>query len=199
MKKFIMILLAGSMVLLVSCSGDNSSSINKTTESETTTTTRIDTSSSTSVASQTQQPTTKSLSAKIAALTNEDGTGEVYIGMKPEEVIVKLTETGIPFKEVELGVDFEDGSAYFFSSDDLREISFMETVRGLKVGDTAKRVKELYEDTRFVELNGGYMYVCKMSETMELTIAVEGNSETSKVEYISLAEIWNNPDNNAAR
>jgi len=160
---------------------------NPTTEasvSNTTTTTE----SSTSTLSK------EGISSKLAKLTNEDGTGTIYLGMKREKVRSILDKEGIPYSvDKSLGTDgsisFEDGTWYSVY-EELERIEFRQTGKGLKIGDTAQKAKELYGDIE-VEATGShfnYRYNYHLGEQNDVTlrIAVDGIEDSAKVMEIEI-------------
>jgi hypothetical protein len=113
------------------------------------------------------------VSAKLAKLTKEDGTGEIYIGISPQDAMKILDRHEIPYivdrfeNGSVAGLDFEDGTTYFFadifgeSQDDmgLCDVYQTQTYRGIKMGDPLSKVKEVYKDQITPEMEDNLQFI----------------------------------------
>ncbi|MDR1565027.1 MAG: hypothetical protein LBS74_08730, partial [Oscillospiraceae bacterium] len=117
----------------------------------------------------------KSASQIIAGLINEDGTGEIQINMKREQVMEILKNHNVSSKVVgKEWLEIEDGSKYALGTFEIKQ-----TQKGLKVGDSVSKVYELYSGGeaayRYDESNDEAYFVFKW----ETKLAVSGTMYNS--------------------
>ena len=115
--------------------------------------------------------------AKVAALTNEDGTGIIRCGMSKEEIMERLNGQGVTFfEESNLRAIALCGVLYWLDENDkLTSIMYSGggavTAKGLKIGDPYTRVIELYGEGEEGPTDNGIRY-CSYTYD-EVVFAVE--------------------------
>jgi len=131
------------------------------------------------------------ISTKLAALTNEDGTGEIYIGIEREAACRILDCEGIPYTmdEVPRGEDgalsFSNGASYVFDGSDTK-IYLTQTNKGLKIGDSASKVKQLYGNDGLQEILSGWGYTIDYPNGITLYIGMNGTEDDATVNYMDI-------------
>jgi hypothetical protein len=134
-------------------------------------------------------------SAKIAALTKEDGTGEIPFGTPANDVMATLDAKGILYS-VEFSewggaaVTFEDGTWYSINEEKgLVRIYSAQTYRGLKLGDPKAKMEELYADfclIKSAEQEFDDVWYCFFDNEIEFSIRIDKNGT---VDYICIEDI----------
>ncbi|MDR1563760.1 MAG: hypothetical protein LBS74_02260 [Oscillospiraceae bacterium] len=102
------------------------------------------------------------ISAQLAQLSNEDGTGEIYLSMPISEIETKLDTLEFSYeKDMELSLMVIDGTLYAGSSSGdsphLDWFWLQQTKSGLKIGDPKERITEIYGAPN-QELSHSYVY-----------------------------------------
>jgi|LSQX01.2.fsa_nt_gb outer membrane lipoprotein-sorting protein len=197
MKKIILFVLLLMFVLLTACgnSGEESSTYSDITSEDLTEIGTVQTEGSSGYSiedskTNTSTEVTVSVSAKLASMTNEDGTGKISIHSDINVLVKKLDELKISYTN-EKGqiIRCNDGTTYYADSDGLiREVLLMQTSKGLKVGDDVKKMKELYGDAELKTDYIGFYYVYTFSNKNQFQIVADGKDESAKITYISVAE-----------
>ena len=129
------------------------------------------------------------LSAKIASLTNEDGSGQIALDMPYSKVKQVLDAAGIEYKSSALAITFEDGSAYAFAQaagePALDHFYFTQSPKGLLLGDSPERVQQLYGEAEHINFNGESFYLYHFDD-MELLAVMSDSSSGAVVKQIML-------------
>jgi hypothetical protein len=204
MKKLLVILLMACLCLtLVSCVAKSSGNANLDLASSeevqatttTTTTSAVTTISTTTAAKPKETTATKGRSASqiVASLINENGTGEIQINMKREEVAKILEKYSVSYKYLgDEYLEIEDGIYYNLGHFEIKQSS-----KGLKVGDPIERVYELYAGAKeayvYFKEDDTALFSFKWNNRFEISgnsyqanFIVELNKEKTKVDGIAI-------------
>ncbi|MDR1409037.1 MAG: hypothetical protein LBJ12_01940 [Oscillospiraceae bacterium] len=123
------------------------------------------------------------LSAQIAALTNEDGSGTITYDMPLSAVKAALQAAGITYAEQALSLRFADGSAYAFAKADseatLDHFLLVQSPKGVRMGDSADTVQKIYGKTSLQDFNGNKFLVYHFGK-LELIFILK-NSAVSQI------------------
>lgn len=131
------------------------------------------------------------VSAELATLIKEDGTGDIFIGMKRNEVIKVLEKEGIYYdidKNMNpryAAIKFTDGSFFSFG-DALERFEATQTNKGLKIGDLASKIEELYGKAEIDERAVMKYYIYHYGGDITLTVGAEGKDNSAKITYIEI-------------
>ena len=118
------------------------------------------------------------ISAKLAKLTKEDGTGEINLQMTIEEITNVLDKYGIQYSITDSGraIYISDGSLYCVDSyAGYGSFSIKQSYKGLKIGDSIDQLVSLYgEPDRIIDRNSyfGYVYNTAMVENFFVVFKV---------------------------
>jgi hypothetical protein len=149
----------------------------------------------------TAAPTTEAeidLSERIAKLTKEDGTGDVYFGQPAAEIMKILDEKDIPYEvyywpepdEDRIShIDLANGTSYLLEPGYLTYMDVKQTYQGIKIGDPASKVEQIYGEMDPKDFNGGIYYYVQSpigEKVMEVVIGVDGHDSTSVVNHIEM-------------
>jgi hypothetical protein len=152
----------------------------------------------------TQTPTTTELGIvlsedeRIARLTKEDGTGEIYFGQPVTEIMKVLDNERIiyeihyfpePDPDRISYLELRSGTSYGVGLYNavLTDIIVQQTFSGVKVGDTVAKVTQIYGEQEPTDFNGGiylWYYFPNGGREIQVSIAVNGHEATAKVTNI---------------
>lgn len=129
-----------------------------------------------------------SIKSVSATLTDKNGEGEITLDMSYDKVKAALDEAKVTYKAEDMYIDANDGTTYLFwtngSEKCVDSIIFNSTKEGLKVGDTSKKMEDIYGAGASGE-NGGEKYRCYVSGKVQLTVKFADE----KVSGISLSNV----------
>ena len=117
--------------------------------------------------------------AYLGKFTNEDGSGEIYIGMPEEDFVEFLKKHNIPFETHGYGTSLDyniDGIRIRYGIDDgkLSGIELQETAKGLCVGDSVEKMKRLYGNNYVYDDSDEPCYTYTWQNGAVLLISVGG-------------------------
>ena len=133
------------------------------------------------------------ISAKLAELINEDGTGKIYLGMKREDAIKVLEKENIPYEIQEEGryfyiFNFSDGSS-ISSHETLEQFYLAQTNKGLKIGDPASKIEEVYGKAKVDEGTGIICYTYYYENDIIFTVYTDDKSGSRRITYFDISEV----------
>jgi len=117
-------------------------------------------------------------------LTKEDGAGTLYINMRESDFLAKLKQLGIGYKKSDLGNAGTSytvkGVTYQFSKGRLYMVDFIETPKGLKIGDILTKAFSLYGND-YQEIRHANMtnYVYRHSGNISFVVSSEDQEHVS--------------------
>jgi hypothetical protein len=165
------------------------------------------------------------VSEKLAKLTKEDGTGIVHFGMTAGEVRAILRMENIPFLIDNLGnilsdekvgenemfsnLFFEDGTAWSFNQDyNFWRFSSLKTQKGLQIGDSVSKMKQLYGEEDFKSKGSGsnFSYWCSYAVDKAIapygvvifSVGVDKEDDDAVVRYLHIMQSQYNPNDSEA-
>jgi hypothetical protein len=177
-KKLHLIVLVLCMVLgLASCAAIPQTNFEETSSNQQTTTT---------------PPTTTTvdlaaISAQLAQLTNEDGTGEIHLGMNTSAVSQVLDSYNITYT-----TDFDGALVYtadntvYSGHDVLNNISMNQTKNGLQIGDAKSHIIELYGQPNITWDDAYIYYMEKPGDTIPINFSIGFSTGSGAVTRIQI-------------
>jgi hypothetical protein len=145
------------------------------------------------------------VSAKLAKLTKEDGTGIISLDTPPAEVRAILRRENITFvvkargsifADDEIPMDesidcviFEDGANWIFNEGSGWTIHTVQTQKGLKFGDPISKALELYGEPMYKDSVGRRSLHYRFNDENDFFVSADGSEEDSAINYIMIAKI----------
>jgi hypothetical protein len=104
----------------------------------------------------------------------------------------KLDALGVVYIQEGFAVFCEDGTEYLgggSGSGEINQIMLMQTSKGLKIGDSVRKAKELYGEIELTDSEGSLYYQYKFSENAWFSVIVDSRGDDAKVSHISVEKI----------
>jgi hypothetical protein len=130
----------------------------------------------------------------LAGLTKEDGSGEVPLCSTFDTLKLVLDKYDIPYEANENILSFLENNnitiGYFAGFDGtistIERVSQMQSAQGLKVGDTAARMKEIYGPIALTDDEGSLYYQYQPNEDVWFSVGVDGKGDDARVKDITV-------------